>query len=356
MKEEKRSDPGNKSPVLKTAVDVTLKIGLLLLVLFFCFRILQPFVNILLWALVISIIEYPLFSKLSNLMGNRPKIAAILITLLFLAMVTVPGYWLVDSLIEGLRDLGEDFRSGNISVPPPSEKVSEWPFIGAWIYDKWMHASESLSSFLREILPRMGSFGEKVFNSLAGTGLGILQFAVSIIIAGIFLMWSDSATVTGKKFFAKLIGERGEEFVSISQRTIRNVATGVIGVALIQTILIGVALVVTGVPMAGVWIVLVLILVIAQIPVLLVTLPIILYMFAFKNPLPAILWTVYLVVVSLIDNFLKPVIMGQGSSIPMLLIFLGAIGGFIAYGFLGLFLGAIIISVSYKLYLGWLET
>jgi len=345
-----------ENPILKTAVDITIKIGVLLLVIFFCFRILQPFVNILIWSLVISIIEYPAYYKLRDILGDRKKLAAIIVTVVLLSFILVPGYWLVNSLVEGMKSVVENFRSGDIQVPPPSESVSEWPLIGHWVYDKWIQASEGLSSFLKSYLPQMGTFGEKILISIKGTGLGILQFAVSIIMGGIFLIWSESFAESGKKFFIKLVGDRGEEFMMVAEQTIRNVATGVIGVAIIQTLLIGIALVITGVPFAGFWIVLILIIIIAQIPVILVSIPLIVYLFATHDLLPAILWTVYLIVVGLIDNILKPILMGKGSSIPMLVIFLGAIGGFIAYGFLGLFLGAIVISLGYTLYLSWINT
>ena len=356
MKSNTNSNSEDSGSILKTAVDITIKIGILLLILFFCFRILHPFINILLWALVISIIEYPAFTRLNNLLGKRKKLAAILITVFVLAILMVPSYWLVNSPVGGLKGLVGNFEKGDWHVPPPTEAIADWPLIGTWLYDRWMQASESLSSLLKEFLPQLGSFGEKLFNSLAGTGLGVLQFALSIIIGGIFLIWSDSFSQSGKKFFTKLVGERGEEFAKVSEHTIRNVATGVIGVAIIQTVLIGLALVITGVPFAGVWIVMVMVLIIAQLPVLLINIPIIIYLFAFKEPVPAVLWTIYLIIVGMLDNFLKPILMGQGSSIPMLVIFLGAIGGFIAFGFLGLFLGAIVLSLGYKLYLSWLDS
>ena len=152
------------------------------------------------------------------------------------------------------------------------------------------------------------------------------------------------------------MGEKGEEFARVSEQTIRNVATGVIGVALIQSVLIGTAMIITEVPLAGLWVVVTLIIAIAQIPLILVTLPLIIWLFAVKQPVPAILWSVYLIFAGLIDNFLKPVLMGKGADVPMLVIFLGAIGGFFAFGFLGLFLGAIILSLGYKLYLTWLDS
>ena len=354
MSNEKPPERQPKDPILKTAVDLTLKIGLLLLVIFFCFKILLPFVNILLWAMIIAIIIFPMYEKLGKNFGKRKKIASIIITAVILAILLIPSYWLVSSLVIGIRELGGSLGDGSFQIPPPAQEVAEWPLIGNWLYTNWLAASESLSQTVTEYLPEIRDIGEKLLGAFAGTGLGILQFALSTIIAGVFLTYSEDASRSGKSLFTKLMGEQGENFARISEQTIRNVATGVIGVALIQSTLIGLGLFIIDIPLAGVWIILILIFAIAQLPVLLIIIPIIIWLFAFKEPLPAVLWTIYLLAAGLLDNILKPILMGKGAAVPMLVIFLGAIGGFIAFGFLGLFLGAIGLSLGYKLYQTWL--
>jgi len=202
-------------------------------------------------------------------------------------------------------------------------------------------------------MPQIVAWGEKTLGTLANTGLGVLQFAASIIVAGIFLIFFEKGSESGRRIFQKVVGERGEEFLDISLLTIRNVATGVLGVAIIQTTLMGVGLILTDIPLAAVWIVLILVMTIAQLPVLLFNIPLIIYLFAFMDPLPAVLWMLYFLVMGMIDNILKPMLMGKGASVPMLVIFLGALGGFMAFGFIGLFLGSIVLSLAYKLYLTW---
>jgi predicted PurR-regulated permease PerM len=350
-------DPPTNQPasILATAIDLIVKIGMLVLLIFFCVNILSPFVNILLWAMIIAIIVFPLYEKLGGYFGKRKKMASPILTILALGILLVPSYWLLSSLVDGLAQLGADFGDGTFEVPPPSEQVATWPLIGNWLYTKWLDASENLGEAIQEYLPQIRDLGEKLLGALAGTGLGILQFALSTIIAGVLLTRSDQAARSGKKLFTRLAGERGEEFAQVSEQTIRGVATGVIGVAFIQSVLIGIALLIVNVPLAGVWIILTLILAIAQLPVFLITIPVIIWLFAFKEPLPAILWSIYLLAAGALDNVLKPILMGRGASVPMLVIFLGAIGGFIVYGFLGLFLGAILLSLGYKLYLTWLD-
>lgn len=344
-----------KKKVFDLSFDLLLKMGGLFLVVFLCFKIIQPFINVLLWSLIISIILFPVFELANRYLVGREKLSALLVTLVSLSVLVFPSIWLVNQLVEGAKEIAALIPEGKLRIPPPSESVADWPYIGEWLYDYWMQASENLGESLKGFKPQISNFGEKLFNMLANTGMGILQFAVSIILGGVFLVFSRGGSRSGSALFEKIAGDRGEEFKQVSLSTIRNVATGVLAVAIIQTTLLGIGLVLADIPLAAVWIIIILIMSIAQIPVILFNIPMIIYIFAFMDPLPAVLWSVYLVVMGLMDNFLKPIFMSQGSSVPMLIIFFGAIGGFIAFGFMGLFLGAIILSLAYKLYITWLE-
>jgi predicted PurR-regulated permease PerM len=355
MASDRKNPENGKSNYVNIAIDLILKVGMLALVIYLCFRILKPFLSLLLWGLIIAIILFPLFQKLRGWLGNRKKISSILIMVVALAILVIPSIWLVNQLVDGIKLLAENFQDGQIQIPPPSESVAGWPLIGEWLYENWLELSENIGPSLKKFLPQIAAWGEKVFGALANTGIGILQFAVSIIIAGIFLMYFEKGSVSGKAIFHKIVGERGDEFLETSLVTIRNVAAGVLGVAIIQTSLMGVGLVFSGIPLAAVWIILILVMTIAQIPVLIFNIFIIIYLFAFKDPGVAVLWSLYFMVMGMIDNVLKPMIMGKGASVPMLIIFLGAIGGFMAFGFIGLFLGAILLSLAYKLYTTWVS-
>ena len=346
----------DNSKYVKIAIDLILKVGALFLVVYLCFRILQPFLGMLLWGLIIAIILFPVFMYIRRMLGNRNKVSSILLTVLALSILVLPSIWLVNQLVEGVKFLAGNIQAGDLSIPPPSESVADWPVIGNWLYEHWLDLSDNTGESLRGFLPEILSWGEKTLGALANTGLGILHFAASIIIAGIFLVFFEKGSESGKQIFKKVVGERGEEFLEISLQTIRNVATGVLGVAVIQTTLMGLGLILSNVPLAAVWIVLILVMTIAQIPVLLFNIPLIIYLFAFGDPLPAVLWTLYFLVMGMLDNVLKPLIMGKGSKVPMLVIFLGALGGFMAFGFIGLFLGSIVLSLAYTIYLTWVNT
>jgi predicted PurR-regulated permease PerM len=350
----KQSIPGNEgNRYVNIAIDLILKVGILVLMIFLCARILTPFLSILLWGLIIAIILFPIFERLNGWFGNRNKLTSMVLMLVSLSLLVLPSIWLVNQLVDGIRVLAGNFQEGDLKIPPPSEAVASWPLIGDWLYEKWYGLSQNLSQSLKGFLPQIAAWAERLFGALANTGLGILQFAVSIIIAGIFLMFVEMGSESGKKIFRKIVGERGDEFLHISLVTIRNVAVGVLGVAVIQTSLMGVGLIVANIPFAAVWIIVILIMSIAQIPLLVFNIFLVIYLFAYRDPLPAIFWTLFFVVIGLSDNFLKPMIMGKGGNVPMLIIFMGAIGGFAAFGFIGLFLGSIILSLAYKLYQTW---
>lgn len=351
----------NKSKnYVNIAIDLILKVGSLFLLIFLCFKILKPFLSILLWGLIIAVILFPVYHRLYQLFGNRNKLSSIVVMIVALSLMVVPSIWLVNQLVEGIRFLAGDLQVGNLAIPapklpPPSQSVADWPLIGPWLYDNWLQISENMGESLKGFMPHIKAWGERILGAFANTGLGILQFAVSIIISGFFLMFFENGEETGRLAFKKIAGERGEEFMKVTLHTIRNVAVGVLGVAVIQTTLMGVGLVLAEIPLAAIWIIVLLIMTIAQIPALLFNVFLIIYLFAYKEPLPAVLWSLYFLAMGMMDNVLKPILMGRGSDVPMLVIFLGAIGGFAAFGFIGLFLGAILLSLAYKLYITWIS-
>ncbi|MDT8400471.1 MAG: AI-2E family transporter [Bacteroidales bacterium] len=344
-----------KKKIFNISLDLIFKLGGLFIVIFLCYKIAKPFINILLWSLIIAIVLFPLLEWLTGHLKGRKKLASLLITLLSLSVLVLPSIWLVNQLVDGVKYLADTFPEGNFQIPPPTEAVADWPLIGQWVYDNWMQASENLGESLKGFIPQISNFTENLLGSIANTGMGVLQFALSIILAGIFMVYFKNAERSGKAIFEKVAGDRGDEFLDVSLTTIRNVATGVLGVAIIQTTLMGLGLILADIPLAPVWIIILLIMTIAQIPAIIFNIPLIIYLFAFTDPLPAALWTVYFLVMGLIDNILKPLIMGKDAKAPMLVIFFGAIGGFIAFGFMGLFIGSIILSLAYMLYVKWVD-
>jgi predicted PurR-regulated permease PerM len=262
---------------------------------------------------------------------------------------------LSDSLIETAREFSAQLDEGTLSVPPPSESVRSWPVIGEPLYKLWSLGSKDLGAAVSKMSPGLKKYGISLLSTAAEAGVGILMFVVSIIIAGVLLANAEGANQAALTFFTRLAGERGTKFVELTGATVRSVAQGVLGVAIIQAVLGGLGCLVVGVPAAGFWALLILLLAVVQLPTILVLGPIIVYVFTTSSTVTAILFAIWSILVGISDAFLKPLLLGRGVDVPMLVIFIGAIGGFITSGVIGLFIGAIVFTAGYKLFLAWLN-
>lgn len=271
-----------------------------------------------------------------------------------LAVILVPVILLSDSLIDGVRFLQKAVKDGDAIIPPPGDRVASWPGFTKPIIDAWQLASDNLQSTVVTYQEQVTAAVKALLASIAKTSLGILQFVLSIIIAGVILVYSDEGGDTLKRIFVKIAGDRGAEYANLSEATIRNVVKGILGVAVIQTLLAGLGFVIAGVPAAGLWTFFCLLFAIIQVGVGPIMIPVIIYMFSTADTTTAVIFLIWGVFVLISDNFLKPFLLGRGAPVPMLVVFLGAIGGFIARGFIGLFLGAVILSVGYKLFQAWM--
>jgi len=331
-----------------------IRLAALALIVVWSFMIIFPFVSILLWAFILALALMPLHNKLSAKIGGKPKLSAFLIVLSGLIIIIVPGWLFLDSIIEGAKDLKSNFDAGTLTVPPPSEEVKSWPLIGNTVYSVWSSASASLDQTIAEYKDQIITYGTTLVKGLMSTLSGGLQLIASFIIAG-FLLVIPGVGESIRKFFRRLVGERGDEFADVTVKIIGNVVKGVLGVAFIQAFIVGIGFLLAGVPYAGLWTLLVLMLAILQIPAILVVIPVVIYLFSTLNTLPAILWSVFLFLGGISDNVLKPMLLGKGAPVPMLVIFLGVIGGFMLSGFIGLFTGAIIVSIAYKMLVSWMN-
>jgi len=338
--------------VMETAI----RLSLLALLVLWCFQIVRPFVLPVLWGAIMAVAIYPLFEKAYTALGGREKLTATLITLLALTILIVPTVMLSTSMVESSKSLSEQLDAGTLAVPPPSETVKDWPLIGEKTYGVWKLFSTNLEVALGKFKPQVEAIGKWFIAGAAGVGGGILMFVVSIIIAGAFLVYGRSGSDALVKVTGRVLGDRGgREFVDLASATIRSVAQGVLGVALIQSILAGIGLLLIGVPYAGVWAALILLLAIVQLPPILILGPIIVYVFSVAETVPAVIFMIWSLIVSSSDAFLKPLFLGRGMDIPMLVILLGAIGGMILSGIIGLFVGAVVLAVGYSLFMHWLD-
>lgn len=350
------ADNNSRRSLDAVVVDLVIRLGFLGIFAFWSFWLISPFILVLVWAVVLAVAAYPIFLKLAQLLGGRRKLSAFLITFTGLLIIFGPTAVLITSLIGSFQSLAEMLQSEIASLRPPNDSVRDWPLIGEQIHKIWTLAATSLTSFLAQYTETLKTVGLWAVNQIAGLGGSVLFFAVSVIIAGFLFNPGPQLAEMAGNFSHRIVANRGREFVGLAGATIRNVSRGVIGVSLLQTILAGIGLIVAGIPAAGLIAFGVLILGIIQIGPGILLLPVIIWAWTDMGTLSALLFTVYMLPVMLVDNILKPIIMSKGLQTPTLVIFIGVIGGTLAHGLLGLFLGPIVLAVSYELLVAWVRS
>lgn len=340
----------------KNAMASYVQIGALTILLVACYRILSPFLGIVAWALIIAVALYPAHLSLSAKLGGREKISATIFVVVGLSILLIPSINLADSSIGALHRVSSQLSSGSVEISPPDPSVADWPLIGKSVHEIWTEAASNVEDTLNKYQPQLVALGQRALGVASSLALGVLQFVVSLIIAGVFLVIGQAGYKTSRQLSSSLLGDRGLQLTDLSIETIRSVAKGVLGVAIIQALLSAIGLVVAGIPAAGIWAVIVLVLAIVQLPPLLILGPIAVWYFSVADGTPATIFAVYAFVVSISDSFLKPMFLGRGMDIPMLVILLGAIGGAFTAGIIGLFVGAITLALGYTILTAWMET
>ena len=345
--------PQNKD-YIRRALEVSIHVGLVALLTAACLIILLPFLPLVAWGIIIAIAVFPAYRRLRSMVGERGKLAATLFALLFLAILIVPIALLADTMVEGFQTLTVHIKDGTFAIPPPPANVGTWPLIGTPLEKLWNSASTDLTGLLQSLAPKITTLVPGVLAASAGFALTVLQFVLSILVTGVLLANASGCATATRSLTNRLLGDRGPEFENLAESTIRSVTNGILGVAVIQTVLAGLGFLVGGLPGAGLWTLIFLFAAVLQAGAL-VLVPAVIYMFAIAGTTKAVLFLLWCIVVALIDNVLKPLLLGRGVAVPIAVVFLGAIGGFIAMGIIGLFVGAIVLSVGYKLFLAWLE-
>jgi len=343
--------PANNRQFVRNSVDAAISIGLVVILVYWCFDIVKPFITPVIWGVILAVAMYPLYLRLQTILGERQRFSAALCTLFLLSLVIVPSVLLTDSLVVSVQFLTQNFGTGSLTIPPPPESIGSWPFVGKPIVEFWRLASENIEAALQQIAPHLKVIGSWLLTTAEDTGLGILQFIVAIIISGFLLPQAKSGQHFSLLIANHFVGDQGESLIDLAQATVRSVALGILGVAVIQSILAGLGFIIAGVPAAGLWALLCLLLSVLQIGIALVVTPIIIYMFYHVDTFTAVAFLIWIIPVTFMDTFLKPILLSRGVKTPMVVIFLGAIGGFLKSGIVGLFIGAVILSLSYALFM-----
>lgn len=351
MEGDPQSSQGSKEPLW---ADIAVRFALVALLAFWSLLLLRPFVGILVWAAIISVAMYPVYLWLRRVLGDRSTLASALISLLLLGIIVGPVSAIGAALVANVADVSARIAENGFTLPPPPASVADWPLIGETLSAFWLTASAGLTEALKPILPQLQDAALKLLGFAGSIGLATLEFVAAIILSGFIYSRAEGIDDILNAFARRVTPQMGEGFVDLASGTVRSVARGVIGIAIIQATLFGIGTLVAGIPLAGLWAFLALILAIIQIGLGPVMIPILIYAWFTMEPLSAGLLTAYLVPISLIDNLLKPILMGRGLPVPMLVILIGVIGGTLAHGITGLFIGPIVLSLGYEVARAWI--
>jgi predicted PurR-regulated permease PerM len=344
-----RNDPTKK------IINISIKLLALSFMLIWCFKILEPFITIIVWSAVLAVSLYPLQQLMVKKLKLGNKMASALVTILMLALIIAPAVWLTISTVGEIKNTVDEYKAGNISVPVPPESVKDLPVIGGKVYEVWTDASNKLIPLIQDNMDKIKIGAIWFFGALASTGKGLALLTAAIIISGFLIAFGKTTGEYARLVLHRISGNKNHDMADIAAVTIRNVVKGILGVAFIQSALACIGFVAAGIPAPGLWTLFCLILAIVQLGTFPVAICVIIYAWNHESTTVAIVFTIWMVLVSVIDNILKPIMLGKGAPVPMLVVFLGAIGGFILSGFIGLFTGAVVLSLGYGLFNMWLH-
>lgn len=337
------------------AIELAIRLSLIAILIYWTAVIIFPFAPIIAWSVIMAVALYPVFAWLSSRLGDRPRLAALALTCVSLVLVVGPVTWLGLDLIEASTGLIDSVNAGKLAVPPPVASVKEWPLIGQQLYDFWSLASTNMRSALAPLLPQLKPLGEKLIEAVSSAGVGTLKFLLSVVVMGFLFLYAEPLVAVVENLASRIDGAQGARFVTLAGDTIRAVSRGVIGVSLLQAVVAGAGMTLAAVPGASVLTLLVLILGIVQVGPGLVTVPVAIWAWLSLSPLPALGLTICLGAVSLSDALVKPFFLSRGLTTPMIVTFVGVIGGILAHGIIGLFVGPIVVAVAWNLADAWLH-
>ena len=342
-----------KGEITRTTLAV-LSIGALIAASFW---IMRPFLVALIWATMIVVATWPLLLGLERGLRGRRSLAIFLMTLLMLLVFVLPFWVAISTLADYSDEVGTWTKSlQNVAIPPPPAFVEGIPVVGAKVAAAWRDvASEGWAGLVAKLQPYVVRVLGWAAAEAGGIGLVVVQILLTIVITAVTYANGEAFASGVRRFGRRLAGARGEQVIRLAGQAIRGVALGVVVTALVQSVLGGLGLFVVGIPFAGVLTVVMLMLCLAQIGPLLVLVPAVVWMFWSGDTAWGVVLLVWSVVVGMLDNFLRPFLIKKGADLPLLLIFAGVIGGLLSFGLLGIFVGPVVLAVTFTLLQSWVN-
>lgn len=321
-----------------------------------CLQIVAPFIVPLLWGIILSVSTWPIFARLRDLLGGRRRLAATLMTLVLLALFVGPIAFLVASMADNVQAVAGLVRDlGEIGANAPPAWLDGIPWIGPLAARYWTQLAANMSSILASLQPAAAVVTGWLLQRGADVGIGVLEFLVAVLIAGILYVAGEDGVRVLHRFVRRIGGEERVALVDVAGKTISSVAQSVIGTAFAQGIVAAIGFVIAGVPGTALLSLITFMVALVQVPTAIVWVPVTIWLL-YQGNLP---WGIFMglwgfFVINTVDNVIRPMMISSGAKLPFLLMFVGVVGGLFAYGFIGIFLGATLLAVSYTLFLDWL--
>ena len=337
-----------------TFIEVALHLGLVGFLFYSAYALVHPFMPVMVWSVVLTVALYPAYNWLTAALGGRARVAAILITVAGLLIIIGPATWLGVGLVESLPGLIARIEKGGLTIPPPWESVKDWPFLGQQIYDYWKSASNNIADVLRPFLPQLKPVGEFLLGAASKAGAGTLVFLFAVVITGFLFTRGPTLLAATRALAHRVDPNYGEHFLDLAGATIRAVSRGVIGISLLQAIIGGAGVALAGAPFASLLTLAILVLGIVQIGPVVVIIPLTIWGWMELSTGAALAFTVCMAAVYAVEVVMKPFVLAHGLKTPMLVIFIGVIGGILEHGIPGLFAGPIVLAVAWEVAKAWI--
>ncbi|MGH1574242.1 AI-2E family transporter [Methylobacterium sp. P31] len=338
-----------------TLLDAALRIGLAASLAYACSRVISPLHEIIIWSAILAVMLYPLHARLLSRIGGRWS--ALLIGFVGVTVITLPTIAVVTSAGSSIYSFLLDIQNQRLTLPPAPPRLASVPLVGQKLTEAWALAAANAPQALARYGPMLKRPAAWLLSAARGLAASELSFVLSFAIAAVLIAYGESAAQFTQGLLSRITGSRarGTQLAALTVETIRGVALGIVGVAVIQSLLLGAGFFAIGLPAAGLLTLATFFLCIVQVPAVLLTLPVIAYVFATEAAQSAVVFLVWTVGAGLSDNILKPLLLGRGMKVPMPIILTGVIGGMIADGLLGLFVGPVLLAMGYVLLIEWMR-
>jgi predicted PurR-regulated permease PerM len=321
------------------------------------FWILRPFLGAAVWATTIVVATWPLMTALQKRLWHKRPLAVAAMTVVLLCVLVVPLSLAIGTIVSSAEEIAGWTKSlAKFRMPPLPEWVDKMPLIGGSVADLWKKvAAVGIQEIFAKIGPYVGGSIRWFVSQVGGFGMLLVEFLLTVLLATILFANGETAADRVLRFGNRLAGPRGENAVRLAGQAVRGVALGIVVTALAQSVLGGMGLVIAGVPFAAIFTAVMFMLAISQIGVIPVLGPATLWLFWNGSSGRGAFLLVCTVIVGTMDNFLRPMLIKKGADLPLLLIFAGVVGGLIAFGLIGLFVGPVVLAVAHKLLEAWVD-